>query len=350
MPADRELAESLPTYAPAMEDLGPQRLSHLPILLLNVHESCNCRCVMCDIWQRKDGRAIDVSLLERQRASILRLAVKQVVLTGGEPLLHHDLEGVCAFLKSCGVRITLLTTGLLLAKRCEIVARLVDEIIISLDGPEVVHDQVRRVKGAFRLIDEGVRAIRQRRKDVPIRARSTVQKANHALLRATVSAARDLELKSVSFLAADVTSQAFNRELVWPAERQSQVVLTRVEIERLEEEVEALIEENAADIESGFIVEPAAKLRNLVRRFREQLGEFPARAPLCNAPWVSVVMEVDGSLRPCFFHRKVGSGLALDLDKAINSEQALQFRAALHVEDDPICRRCVCSLNYKGGH
>jgi MoaA/NifB/PqqE/SkfB family radical SAM enzyme len=333
---------------PAMANLHAHRLSELPILLLNVHESCNCRCVMCDIWQRKDGREIDLALLERQRSSILRLGVRQVILTGGEPLLHHDFEGICLMLKECGVNITLLTTGLLLGTRSEIVSRLVDEIIVSLDGPEVIHDQVRRVKGAFRLLGDGVRAVRQRKADMPIRARTTVQKANYAFLRETVAAARDLALDSISFLAADVTSQAFNRELIWPVARQRQVVLTAQEIERLQEEVEALIENNAAEIDAHVIIESPAKLRHLVRRFREQLGDLPPRAPRCNAPWVSVVMEVDGSLRPCFFHPSFGNTLALPLDEAINSNRALQFRATLNVENDPTCQRCVCSLNYKG--
>jgi MoaA/NifB/PqqE/SkfB family radical SAM enzyme len=175
-----------------------------------------------------------------------------------------------------------------------------------------------------------------------------VQKANHAFLRETVAAARDLSLNSISFLAADVTSQAFNRDLVWPVARQGQVVLTTHEIESLQEEVEALIGENAAEIDAHFIIESRAKLRHLVRHFREQLGDLSPCAPRCNAPWVSVVMEVDGSLRPCFFHAPVGNASNLPLDEAINSARALQFRASLNIENDPTCQRCVCSLNYKG--
>jgi hypothetical protein len=30
----------------------------------------------------------------------------------------------------------------------------------------------------------------------------------------------------------------------------------------------------------------------------------------------------------------------------INGEQALRFRASLDIETNPICQRCVCSLNY----
>ena len=326
----------------------PSRLSSVPILLFHVHESCNCRCVMCDIWQREGGREIDLQWLERQRPSIERLGVKQVVLTGGEPLLHSKFKDLCVLLKKCGVQITLLTTGLLLAKRAESIAESVDEVIVSLDGPEDVHDQIRRVKGAFRLVRDGILAMRQHRPEMPVHARTTIQKANHRLLRQTVNAAHFLCFDSISFLAADVTSTAFNRELVWPGEQLRQVALTRAEVQELEEEIEELSSENAVDFETRFILESHEKLRAIPRRFREQLGDFAPRAPLCNAPWVSAVVEVDGGLRPCFFHRKIGDASAIPLENAINGEAAMEFRNSLDVENNPTCQNCVCSLNYKG--
>lgn len=335
----------------AIESQSAEALSHrlttIPILLLHVHENCNCRCVMCDIWQRESGREIDLKWLESQRTAIGRLGVKQVVLTGGEPLLHSNFDNLCAFLKSCGIRITLLTTGLLLAKRAETVAGSIDEVIVSLDGPEDVHDRVRRVRGAFRLMRDGIRAVRSHRPTIPVHSRSTIQKMNHRRLRETVAAARTLSLDSISFLAADATSQAFNRELVWPGERQREVVLTQVEVQELENEIEALIAENVFEIETRFILESREKLRGISRRFREQLGEFAPRAPLCNAPWVSAVVEVGGAVRPCFFHEKIGDASLMPLDRAINSAKGLNFRASLDVENNPTCQRCVCSLNYQ---
>jgi len=339
-------AEVLAQTECSIESRG-ETIVTLPILLLNVHEHCNCRCLMCDIWQRADGKELDLADFERHRASIVRLGVRQVVLTGGEPLLHRDLEYLLEFLRGCNVSITLLTTGLLLSKRADIVAAYVDEIIISLDGPEQVHDRVRRVKGAYRMIREGIRAVRQRKDDMQVHGRCTVQKENHSLLRKTVAGAKFLGMNSISFLAADVTSQAFNRELVWPGERQSQVVLTRQEVEALEEEIKSLTRENEGDIRAKYISESVEKLWRIAGRFREQLGEMPPIAPRCNAPWVSAVMEVDGSVRPCFFHRKIGNIREQTLEQVINGQEARRFRASLNVSGNAICQRCVCSLNYK---
>ena len=324
-------------------------LRTLPILLLNVHEHCNCRCIMCNIWQRKDTRELDLDQARSYSNSLRALAVRQVVLTGGEPLLHSRFVELCAFLRGCGVRLTLLTTGLLLGKRAADVADSVDEVIVSLDGPQAVHDSIRRVKRGFELIREGVAAVRAIRPELPIHARSTVQKANHTNLRETTRAARDVGFDSISFLATDVSSQAFNRELIWPIVQQNALLLTRAEVASLEAEIEMLINEQTQERERDFVVESPDKLRGIARRFREYLGDEKPRSPRCNAPWVSAVVEVDGSVRPCFFHRTVGQVETSTLEEVVNGLDALRFRAELDIPNNPTCQACVCSLYYKSG-
>jgi MoaA/NifB/PqqE/SkfB family radical SAM enzyme len=326
----------------------PARLTSLPILILNAHNRCNCRCVMCDIWKRETNEQLHAQGLERHQNSLKTLGVQQVVLTGGEPLLHNDLSALCTFFRDRQIHLTLLTTGLLLNKRAEEVANLFDDIIISLDGPPEIHDAIRRVSGAYNLIHKGIVAVRHHNPSLPITCRTTVQKANHRHLRQTVDAARALGLDSISFLAADLTSEAFNRPLIWPGQRQSEIGLNLQEVRALEEEIEQLILEYEASINHKYIVEPAVKLRKIVRRFREHLGQLTPQAPTCNAPWVSAVVEVDGSVRPCFFHRTIGNITSSTLEEVINGEKAQEFRESLDVENDATCRRCVCSLNYRG--
>jgi len=327
--------------------LEQSRISKLPILLLGIHDHCNCRCVMCDIWKRKGGIALHAADLDRHRDSIRTLGVKQVVLTGGEPLMNRELDTICQFFGELGVRITLLTTGGLLFQKAKIVASHIDDIIISIDGPADIHDRIRRVPGIFASIQKGVAAVRSRRPEMPICCRTTVQKLNHAYLRSTVDAVKSLQLDGISFLPADITSEAFHRPEGWTEERRNEVALTHDELRALEDEIENLITTHQEDIQSGFIVESSAKLRRIATRFREHLYNVPPKSPHCNAPWVSAVMGVDGSVRPCFFHSAVSNVNQLTLQEAINSEAALSFRSTLDIANNAICQRCVCSLNYR---
>ena len=179
-----------------------------------------------------------------------------------------------------------------------------------------------------------------------ITARTTVQKANHRHLRKTVAAAKAIALDGISFLAADLTSEAFNRPLLWPVERQNEVGLTSTEVQALEDEIEDLIASHAQEIRSGYIAESAGKLRRIVNHFTAHLGHASHRSPVCNAPWVSAVIETDGSVRPCFFHRAVGNIHDEDLADIVNGDNARSFRDSLNIDQNPICQRCVCSLNY----
>jgi Fe-coproporphyrin III synthase len=319
----------------------------MPILVVHAHSSCNCRCVMCDIWKDREGRSVREDALRAQIESIRALGVRWVVFSGGEPLMNTDLPALCAMLRKENIRLTLLTTGLLLEKRAEQVAQGFDEIIVSLDGPREIHDRIRRVPGGFELIRRGIAAVRRVRPEMRISARSTVQKANHANLCETVMAALSLDLNGVSFLPADLTSEAFNRENGWSEARQGEVGLSAEEAEMLSFEVDTLISEFADEIRTGFVAESPEKLRRIVGHFRAHLRLEPDVAPMCNAPWVSAVVETDGNVRPCFFHEAIGNLREGTLQQVVNSQKARAFRAQLNVAENPICRRCVCSLNYR---
>jgi Fe-coproporphyrin III synthase len=185
------------------------------------------------------------------------------------------------------------------------------------------------------------------RADIKITARSTVQKANHGHLMETVHAAQELQLDGISFLAVDVTSTAFNRSLVWPLSRQTEIGLSLGELGVLENEIESLIAVSGRDFQPGFVAESPQKLRRIARHFRAQLGLAEAESPLCNAPWVSAVIEADGSVRPCFFHPSIGKLSGTTLEAVINGPEGRSFRSTLDVANNPICRNCVCSLNYR---
>ena len=316
-------------------------IHRLPILVLQPHPRCNCRCVMCDIWKVTSASELTAADLERHLEDIERLGVEWAVFTGGEPLMHSDLFRLCRMLGERGVRTTILSSGLLLERHAAAIAAYANDVIVSLDGPADVHNAIRAVPRAFEMLAAGVRAIQRIAPAFPIAARCTVQARNAAHLRATVETARELGLRSISFLAADVDSTAFNRAQPWPAEKHSGIVPDPLE---LEAEIEALIA-----VGDPFVVESAEKLRRIGAHFRAVRGEEAHVAPRCNAPWVSAVIEANGDVRPCFFHAPVGNVTETPLAAVLNGPSALAFRESLNVAEDPVCRRCVCSLYLPGG-
>jgi MoaA/NifB/PqqE/SkfB family radical SAM enzyme len=305
--------------------------------------------MMCDIWRIRQVREITVQDLARHLESIRALRVRWVVFSGGEPQMNTDLAALARLIRAEGIRVTLLTAGLLLEPYARSVVDTIDDVIVSLDGPPEIHNQIRGVPKAFDRLAAGIDALRKLRPDFVVRGRSTVQKANYMYLRETVRAARETELNSISFLAADVTSQAFNRPGGWTTERQDDVALDAEDACRLEEEIESLVREHREDITSGFVMENAEKLRRILLHFRAHLGQLPPVAPRCNAPWVSAVVEADGTVRPCFFHSPLGNIHEKALMEIVNGDVAVDFRRHLDIPNDPVCQKCVCSLHVSEG-
>lgn len=319
-------------------------LETLPVLVISPYSRCNCRCVMCDIWRGTDVHAFSSKELEQQIASVRKLKIQWVVFSGGEPLMHPDIFRLCQIAREMGARVTILSTGLLLGRNAAEIVDHVDDVIVSMDGPEKIHDRIRRVPGGYQALVAGVARLLEHRPNYQVSGRCTVQRLNCGALVETVADARRAGLRSMSFLAADVHSTAFNRTERLTVLRQSEIAVGMEQLPILDAQIEALIAEGYA---GGFVVESPSKLRRIAHHFRchWNLGKYVA--PQCNAPWTSAVIESDGAVRPCFFHPAIGTLRAgEDLINVLNSQRAVEFRSNLDVASNPICRRCVCSLNW----
>jgi MoaA/NifB/PqqE/SkfB family radical SAM enzyme len=124
--------------------------------------------------------------------------------------------------------------------------------------------------------------------------------------------------------------------------------LSSDEVREFREIVEACVTGRAVEFWSGFIAESPDRLRRLPQYYAAHLGEGPFPANRCNAPSVSVVVEADGTVRPCFFHEPVGNLRQHSLQELVSRDLAA-FRAAWRPSSDTICERCVCTLNLGWG-
>jgi MoaA/NifB/PqqE/SkfB family radical SAM enzyme len=320
------------------------RLQSLPILALTVHSACNCRCVMCDIWTANaEGREIDLATLDRQLAAMRRLRVRRVMLTGGEPLLHRNLWALCDRLRADGIAVTLVTTGLLIGRHAADVARCCDEVVVSIDGPPPVHDAIRRVPGGHARIATSLDLLAGRPGTRRVIARSVVQRLNCAVVDETVAATLRLAVDRVSFLPVDLATPAFNREQPWDASRRAEVAIGPDEVPLLHAAIERTVRDHATALAHGFVEGGQAALWRIEHHARASLGLSEAPLVRCNAPWVSAVLEVDGRVRPCFFHPPYAVPAGGSLEAMVNAPSAVAFRRQLDVRRDPICRACVCS-------
>jgi MoaA/NifB/PqqE/SkfB family radical SAM enzyme len=319
--------------------MGIHLPSRLPLVTLYLTERCNSRCVTCDHWRH--GR-IDMSResISRLLPSFERLGTRMVALSGGEPLLHPEWAEIASLLKSAGLGVWLLTSGLSLAKHASRAAPLFDNITVSLDGTDRQTYEAIRGLDAFERVLQGIRAAASLGAAPTIRV--TLQRANYRQLPGFVDLARRIGARQVSFLAVDVANpHAFGRN----DDFASDLALRAEDLPILEGILRSMEVDHASDFSSGFIAESPQKLGRILQYFAAVCGRAAYPPVRCNAPEFSAVIGANGRLQPCFFiSGSPGAHAWKDLSSAFDDEAMIGLRRAIRAGERAECKACVCSM------
>jgi MoaA/NifB/PqqE/SkfB family radical SAM enzyme len=205
---------------------------------------------------------------------------------------------------------------------------------------------------------------------LPVTTRTTVQRANFREIPQIIDVGLAADVNALSFLAVDVSSEfAFGNRFgeVEPPRRKERQdntehleigipilnnftaahsnALTPAEVDELARIIDDVERRYAAAFAEGRIAESPDKLRRiLVSYFRGVAGQGEFVPPRCNAPHFSTVIEVDGTLRPCYFLPAYGKLNGTPLKDALNVPAAQALREAYRTGQRAECARCVCPL------
>jgi Fe-coproporphyrin III synthase len=319
----------------------------LPLAIFYPTSRCNSRCISCDWWKQTGAGDLSLDEITDVADALVALGTQLVVFSGGEPLLRPEVFDAAKRFRDREISLHLLTSGILLERLADRVAEHFSRVCISLDAvDEPLYERIRGV-AALRTVERGVAKLRQIAPQIPLTARTTLQRENFRQLPRLIDHAVRLRLDGISFLPADVSSTgAFGRD-----EPPNPVALTldRDEIADLEATIERTIVTHREAFASGFVAESPDKLRRLPQYYKAIAGEGRFPAVDCNAPWVSIVIEANGSVRPCFFHDSIGNVRATPLTTIV-TDHLRAFRDTFCVAGNPVCQRCVCSLKTNWRH
>lgn len=124
---------------------------------VEVTNRCNTKCRYCD--PRRPGDAeMTTDQIRGLFDEFAAMGTQRVGFTGGEPTLREDLPDLLAHARRLGLITTVSTNGRLVAERVE---RLRDArvVMVSLDGPPEVHDDLRG-RGTYERSVAAIRALR----------------------------------------------------------------------------------------------------------------------------------------------------------------------------------------------
>ena len=152
----------------------PKRMSLL------ITRKCNLNCLFCDIPKQKYTKE---EMPKEEALKIIeaavKLGIKYIDISGGEPLLHPYLFEIIDYAKSKNLEVSIVTNGILVKPNLEkIIRSKIDTISVSIDGTFRIHNKLRNNPNAFGLAMEGLNALISSGLDANLSVNFVVTKEN----------------------------------------------------------------------------------------------------------------------------------------------------------------------------
>lgn len=306
---------------------------------------CNLECVFCG--QSKGLLASEE--LEMAPAEWIRVASQLkkeaeknaltpgVMLWGGEPLLYKGFDFLAETLKNDGFRLSMVSNATLLNEHAEVVKNCIDNINISIDGDQVLHNSVRGA-GVFEKVRENLKLIKNRKGRLVFLC--TISDLNVDIFPDIPYKLMALEpdeiiLQPLMYLNSSeiaeyrsFSKEYFNRDypelLAWE----------RNDGEKYQQKIQA-----------GLEIFNSRTYPIPVRFTPHTLNNYPNEKS-CDAAWNRVHIRHDGEVGFCtdYFSFSAGNVKEKSLAEIFYSAEAENFRSAILGEKLPICRHCPWRL------
>lgn len=278
------------------------KFHYLPFIFIRVNNYCNSRCIMCDIWKSTRQDELSAAEVEGIIKTLVEYKLKEVIVSGGEPLLHPEIIKILKQLKEHSLKVTLCTNGILLKELGREIAYFIDKLVISLDGDtSQLHDSIRGVL-CFEKVLNGIEYMKTQKNKVEIMLRCTIQRNNFLRLDKIIQVAKLSGADSLSFAPVYALPGVFGLH-----EIESRLVLERKDLEKFMFIIKETIKLYAEDFQSGFIITSSRKLLRLHSYFSSMLDQAKFKRSRCILPWVSLAIEPSGEILPCFFKESIGN-------------------------------------------
>lgn len=152
-----------------------QNSFHIPqLLILDITHTCNLNCRICDIWKTGNTKKdIAVSYIKNVLLQARKLEIKEIVLSGGEPLLRPDVFDIFDYTRELDIKhLGVLTNGILIGEYIErLRPYILDNTIspvLSLDSLKpAIHNHLRNSNSAWQKTTTSLKALSLIKKEYP---------------------------------------------------------------------------------------------------------------------------------------------------------------------------------------
>ena len=334
------------------------------VISIRLSNACNMRCKMCG-QPRMDDESVPKDFftkhlkLEQWQELVDQIARYRpnIYLWGGEPFIYRGVLELVRYVKDKRLTCQINTNGLLLHKHpAEVVDSGLDDLIVSIDGPAEVHDDIRGISGAFNKIRDGILQIQEIKRSRGIRkpivrVRGTVNPYNFEYLYDLVDISKDFGADSLNFNHFWFTSQEEGEKYQRIMQKLFDCEATSwrgfvfepdsLDTAALKRELEKF-DHNDADI--PITLSPYVRGSEIERYYKDLSYTFGSER--CFAIWFKTYLMPNGDVTPCpDFPDYIAGNITEEKFMDIwNGPRYAKFRTKVKKHKIlPICARC-CDL------
>ena len=153
----------------------PKEMFDAPrLLIFDITHSCNLSCRICDIWKTaKLEQDISVDHVKKILFQAKKMKIKEIALSGGEPLLRKDIFDILDYAHSIEIKnLGILTNGILISTCLDKLGPYIIDntisLVISLDSLDPkIHNSIRNSDNAWQKTIECLNSLSSLKKEYP---------------------------------------------------------------------------------------------------------------------------------------------------------------------------------------
>lgn len=303
---------------------------------LLVTKKCNLRCRMCDyrissFFQKELTFSDIIKIIDQGKA----LGMKQLEISGGEPMVRKDIYEIISYATSQGIQVLMMTNGVLIGETevKKLIEAGLNGIVVSLEGYQEMNDQIRG-KGNYEKAINAIKLFKEYSNEIRIiKIGMTISKYNYKLIYSfTKFLFEEIGINSISY-------NAFNKDMLLERtykQRNLEFDMKEEDIIELEEELEKIILYSKCH-EGDLEFPPESYLKKIPDYFKKE-SMVPEHG--CFSPMTGCCIDPAGQVFGCWADsRKMGDILENDLEKILLSDVYQNFCK------DARERRCVGCLS-----
>ncbi|WP_421894937.1 radical SAM/SPASM domain-containing protein [Marinoscillum sp.] len=343
----------------------PGRVFHHPKwIVLGVNNLCNLHCKMCDVGIKATDTNFAANLTGTRPVNMPLDLLKRIIdqtaryypktklgYAFTEPLIYPHLIESLGYANEQGLFTSITTNALNLKHKAEgLVQGGLNELYVSLDGPESIHNFIRGHESSFQRAIAGIEKITVMDPTLGVSVFCVLTEWNIGHLEEFIDQIKHLPLNQVGFMHTNFTTQSMadhhNNLLMgnYPAtySNTEEIDVSKMDLKVLQEEMIALRQkEYPFKITFSPEIDSAEGLNKFYHRPGELIGKR------CDDVFENVMIKSDGSVIPAHgrcYNLTIGNLYNDNLKEIFNSKIISKFRKDLisHGGLFPACSRC-CS-------